>query len=83
MDKAIDGLATPLEQLREEVMVSSPTKARQLHEVAIYVHVLCVYVLNWLLPHATKQSIKAAMDEAILAIESKLSARMDIRTKKV
>ena len=27
VDKAIDGLATPLEQLREEVMVSSPTKA--------------------------------------------------------
>ena len=60
-------------------MVSSPTKAQQLHEVACMV----VYVLNWLLPHATKQSIKAAMDEAISAIESKLSARMDIRTKKV
>lgn len=34
-------------------------------------------------PLATKQSIKVAMDEAISAIESKLSARMDIRTKKV
>lgn len=85
MDKAIGNLTTPLEHLKEEIMV------------CVYMCInysLCIPCVNSLIiiilnnffvfcPFLKFKTVKTAMEDAILAVEEKLKKREQIRQKKV
>lgn len=85
MDKAIGNLTTPLEHLKEEIMV------------CVYMCInysLCIPCVNSLMiiilnnffvfcPFLKFKTVKTAMEDAILAVEEKLKKREQIRQKKV